>query len=143
MNEMIHLLSNFLLGELSPFSKPHRYLSLRFMANMGAFFLLGFGYILGCRALYHYAEPKWGEVYTLLIIGLTLLVTSLLLFFIGWLLKPKEPHLKEVVSNIEKAISEIPNNELIKKVLANIPLKSAAAILAAVIITSYLKKSSK
>lgn len=143
MMEMIHLLSNYILGDLSPFSRSHRFLSLRFIANLGAIFLLVSGYWLGCRALYNYIEPQWGEVYSLSALGIVLLITSLLLFFIGWLLKPKEPALKEFLSNVEESLCDLPNNEHIKRLMSNIPLKTAAAIFAAVILTSYLKKSSK
>lgn len=143
MIEIIHLISNFILGDLSPFTKPHRFLSLRFISNLGAFFFLAFGYAIGCRALYHYLEPQWGEVYSLLALVTLLLGTSFLLFFIGWLLKPKEPPIKEFVSNVERALSEIPNNEIVKKIVSQISAKTVASIFTVVVVMSYLMKSNK
>jgi hypothetical protein len=143
MSEIIHLVSNFILGELSPFSKPHGFLSLRFIANLGAFFFLVFGYVIGCRALYHYLEPQWGEVYSLLALVTLLFGTSLFLFFIGWLLKPKEPPIKEFVSNVERALSEVPNNEIVKKIMSQVSAKTVASVFAVVVAMSYFMKSNK
>lgn len=143
MSELIHLLANFILGDLSPFSKSRNLFSLRFVANLGAFFFLVFGYVLGFRALYHYLEPQVGEVNTLLVLCAVLILTSLILFFISWLLKPKESPVSQIVQNIEKALTEMPSSKTMKTVISSLSTKSIATIFALAVVTSYLAKSGK
>jgi MFS family permease len=141
MREIINLVSNYLLGDLSPFSKHTGLISLRFISNLGAVFFLVFGYVLGCRALYHYLEPEWGEVYAFLALCALLLTTSLILFLIGWYQKPKEPPIKEFLTNLESGLKDMPNSEFAKKVLSQLSPKTVAALFAFVAVSSYLMKS--
>ena len=143
MREIISLLSTYLVGGLNPFSKSEGLISMRFIANMGAVFLLVFGYVLGSRALYHYIEPQYGEVISLLVLGGLLVITSLLLFTVGWFLKPKEPPIKEFIANIEDTLSKVSDNEIVKKIMAQVSPKSIAAVCAVIIVTSFLSKSKK
>jgi mannose/fructose/N-acetylgalactosamine-specific phosphotransferase system component IID len=143
MREIISLLSTYLVGGLNPFNKPQSLISMRLVANLGAVFLLVFGYVLGSRALYHYLEPQFGEVISLLALCGLLVITSLLLFMIGWCLKPKDPPIKEFIANIEDAISKVPDNEIVKKIMAQVSPKSIAAVCAVVIVTTLLSKSKK
>lgn len=142
MSEVIHFISNYLLKDLSPFSKP-RLFSFRLLANLGALFFLVFGYVLGCRALYHFLEPQWGDVFSLLALCALLLASSLMLFLVGWLLKPKEPPFKDIVSKIEGALSEIPNSETIKNMISKMSPKTIASIFAIVLVTSYFARTKK
>ena len=141
MSQIIHLLASYLVGNLNPISKPQSILSVRFIANLGSFFFLVFGYVMGCRALYHYLLPQWGEVYTFLALGGFLIASSLLLFIIGWILKPKEPPLREFITNVEKALRDVPHNEIVKKITDHVSPKTLAGLFAIVVIASYLTKS--
>jgi hypothetical protein len=143
MSQIIHLVASYLVGNLNPLSKPQSILSVRFIANLGSFFFLVFGYVLGCRALYHYLLPQLGEVYTLLGLGGFLVATSLLLFIIGWFLKPKEPPIREFIANVEKALSDLPHNEIVKKITDHVNPKTLVGLFAIVVVTSYLTKSKK
>jgi hypothetical protein len=142
MSELIHLISNYLLKDLSPFSKPGLF-SFRLLANVGALFFFVFGYVLGCRALYRYLEPQWGDVLSLLALCALLFISSLILFLVSWLLKPKETHLKDYVSKIDDALREIPNNETIKNMISKMSPKTIASIFAIVAVTTYFTRHKK
>jgi hypothetical protein len=143
MSELVQFLSNVILGDLSPFSKSRHFLSVRFLANIGAFFFLVFGYVLGCRALYNYFLPQLGEVNTLLVLCAVLVLTSLFLFFVSWLMKPKESAVHEMVRNVEKAITDMPSNISVKNIISRFSTKTIATIFALAVVTSFLTKSGK
>lgn len=144
MREIINLLSPILLANFNPLSKSKGSAPfIRLTANLGAFFLLIFGYILGCRALYYYLEPTWGEVLSLLALCVLLMVTSFLLFLVGWFLKPKNAPVADFMSAIEKIVSEVPSNEIVKKIVSHVSPKTLISIFAIVALGSYFANFKK
>lgn len=144
MKEIIDLLSRFLFTDLMPLSKPAGLVYTRLMANVGAFFFLVFGYVLGCRALYHYLEPMWGDVLSLLALCGLLIITSCLLFLVGWLLKPsKHPPLTDFISTIEKIAGGLPSGEMVKKIISHISPKTLLAVFTIAAVGSYLSHFNK
>lgn len=143
MKEIIDLLSRFLFADLMPLSKPAGLIYTRFMANLGAFFFLVFGYVLGCRALYHYLEPVWGDVLSLLALGGLLIITSCLLFLAGWLLKPKKPPLTDFIAAMEKIAGGMPSREMVKKIASHISPKTLLAVFIIAAVGSYLSHFKK
>lgn len=98
-----------LLGLLMPFLsqaivKKSENCSHRWAYLIG-FLLMTGAYIVGCVGLYHYLIPVWGETFSLLAVGLGILITSSLFFLIGWLCKPKATPLSKAGSLIETTLS--------------------------------------
>jgi hypothetical protein len=143
MKEIIDLLSRFLFADLMPLSKPVGLVYTRLMANLGAFFFLVFGYVLGCRALYHYLEPMWGDVLSLLALCGLLIVTSCLLFLVGWLLKPKKPPVTDFISAMEKIAGGLPSGEIVKKIISHISPKTLLAVFTIAAVGSCLSHFKK
>lgn len=143
MKDIMELLSRILFHDLSSSPAPRGATFLRLAANLTAFFLLVFGYVLGCRILYHHFKPFWGEEMSLLAICALLLVTSLTLFSVAWVLKPKKPQSTNLVSAIEKTISEIPSHELLKKAASLISPKAVMAVFTVAAIASYFSDSNR
>lgn len=143
MSNIAYLLSSFLLTDLNAILKPKKLVCTRLLVNLGGFIAILVGYVLGCRVLYNYLVPDLGEVLSLAAVCVLLLITSLLLFIIGWFLKPKEPPIKEFIAKIEKSLSEVPNNETVKKIVSQITPKTVIAFFAIAAVTSYLAGSHK
>lgn len=143
MREIMELLSRLIFHDLSPLATPKGPTILRLAANLAGFFFLVFGYVLGCRVLYHYLKPYWGEEASLLAVCSLLLLTSFILFILAWLLKPKKPQPINLISEIEKTISEIPSHEIIKKVASMASPKVVVAIFTVVAMVSYFSNLKK
>ena len=144
MKEIMELLSpRLILNTLSPFAIPKGPTIMRLAANLTAFFLLVFGYVLGCRVLYHYLRPDWGEEMSLLVICGVLFLTSFILFVVSWLLKPKKPLAMNLISAVEKTISEIPSQEILKKVASMVSPKTVIGVFAIAAMASYFSNFKK
>lgn len=143
MINIMALLSRIIFHDLSPSPAPKGPTLMRLAANMAAFFSLVFGYVLGCRVLYHYLKPIWGEEMSLLAISGLLLMTSLVLFGVAWLLKPKKTQATNLVSAVEKTISEIPVHEIIKKAASLVSPKAVMAVFTVAAVASYFSTFSK
>lgn len=143
MIDIMELLSRVIFHDLSPSPAPKGLTFMRLAANLAAFFSLVFGYVLGCRVFYHYLKPIWGEEMSLLAICVLLLITSLVLFSVSWLLKPKKPQPTNLVSAVEKTISEIPTHEIIKKVASMVSPKAIMAVFTIAAVASYFSNLNK
>jgi hypothetical protein len=143
MREIMELLSRFLFTGFSSLETLKRVVFIRLMANLTAFFLLVFGYVLGCRALYHYLNSYGGEMFALLVMGALLFITSLLLFIMAWLLKPKPLPSTNLISIFERILKETPSHEAIKKIGSVIPLKTLIPIFTIAAIYSYFTSHKK
>jgi hypothetical protein len=143
MKDIMELLSRILFHDLSSSPAPRGPTFLRLAANLTAFFLLVFGYVLGCRVLYYHLKPVWGEEMSLLAICALLFVTSLILFSVAWVLKPKKPQSTNLVSAVEKTISEIPSHEILKKAASLISPKAVMAVFTVAAIASYFSDFNK
>jgi hypothetical protein len=143
MINIMELLSRIIFHDLSPSPAPKGPTFIRLAANMAAFFSVVFGYVLGCRVLYHYLKPIWGEEMSLLAICALLFTTSVVLFGIAWLVKPKKPQPTNLVSAVEKTISEIPTHEIIEKVASLVSPKAVMAVFTVAAIASYFSNFNK
>lgn len=143
MKDIMELLSRLIFNDFGSLAAPKGPTILRLVANLTAFFLLVFGYVLGCKVLYHYLKPDWGEEVSLLAICGLLLLTSFILFTVAWLLKPKKPQPTNLISELEKTISEIPSQEIIKKVASMISPKAVMAVFTVVAAASYFSNFKK
>lgn len=143
MKEIMMLLSRFLFTCLNSLEIPKGVIFIRSMAHLTAFFLLVLGYALGCRALYHHLKPQSGEIVSLLVIGSVLLVTSLFLFAIAWLLKPKPSPSTNLISIGEKILREASSEKVIKKIESLVSLKSLISVFAIAAIYSYFTSFKK
>lgn len=143
MKDILELLSCFIFHDSSLLSTPKGPTFLRLGANLTAFFLLAFGYVLGCRVLYHYIKPLWGEELSLLAICGVLLATSIILFIVAWLLKPKKPQPINLISEVEKTISEISSHEILKKVASMVSPKAVIAVFTVAAMASYFSNFNK
>jgi hypothetical protein len=143
MINVMELLSRVIFNDLSSSPAPKGSTFMRLAANMAALFSLVFGYVLGCRVLYHYFKPIWGEEMSLLAICALLLMTSLILFSVAWFLKPKKPQPTNLVSAVEKTISEIPMDEIVKKVASMVSPKAVMAVFTVAAVASYFSNFHK
>lgn len=144
MKGILDLLSpRLILNALSPLAIPKGPTIMRLLSNLAAFFFLVLGYVLGCRVLYHYLKPDWGEEGSLLVICSLLLLTSFILFIVAWALKPKKPQPIDLISEIEKTISEIPTHEIVKKVASMVSPKAVMAVFTFVAMASYFSNLKK
>lgn len=143
MINTLELLSRVIFHDLSPTPAPKAPLFMRLAANMAAFFSLVFGYVLGCRILYHYLKPNWGEEMSLLAICALLLMSSVVLFGVAWLLKPKKTQSTNLVSVVEKTISEIPTHEILEKVASLVSPKAVMAVFTIAAVASYFSNFNK
>lgn len=143
MREIMGLLSRLLFNDLSPLTISKGPILMRLAANLTAFFLLVLGYVLGCRVLYYYLEPYWGEALSLLAICGLLFITSFFLFILAWFLKPKTPPLTNFISGIEKTLNEIPSHEILKKVASMVSPKTVVAVFTLAAMISYFSNFKK
>lgn len=143
MKDILELLSRFIFHDSSLLSTSKGPTFLRLAANLTAFFLLVFVYVLGCKVLYHYIKPLWGEDMSLLAICGLLLATSLILFIFAWALKPKKPQPANLIAEVEKTIDEISSHEIVKKVGSLITPKAVMAAFTVAFITSYFTNFKK
>jgi hypothetical protein len=143
MINIMELLSRIIFHDLSPSPAPKAPTFLRLAANVAAFFSLVFGYVLGCRILYYYLKPTWGEEMSLLTICALLLMTSVVLFGVAWFLKPKKSQSTNLVSAVEKTISEIPTHEIINKVASLVSPKAVMAVFTVAAVASYFSNFNK
>lgn len=116
MKNLLELLSHFLLKDLGPTPQPQGAAPVRLIANLVGFCSLIYGYVLGCRVLYHYFETHWGEEGALVVLCLFLTATSILLFTVGWILKPRPSPSKNMFTALEKTVNELPDLEILKKI---------------------------
>ncbi len=116
MKNLLELLSHFLLKDLAPVPQQQGSGSVRLIANLVAFCALIYGYVLGCRLLYYYVEPYWGEEGASAVLCLFLMATSILLFTVGWALKPKPSPSKNMLTALEKTFNDLPDLEILKKI---------------------------
>lgn len=100
----MHFLSSVISYLLSPNTEAKKHECMRLVITSIAGLALFGGYILGCFALYNYLLPELGNVLALASLGIVLLVTSLLLFLIGWSLKPK-PTVLSLHPKLENALT--------------------------------------
>jgi len=143
MKDVMELLSRLIFQNYSPLTQSKGPFLLRLGANLTAFFLLVFGYVLGCRVLYDYIRPLWGEELSLLAICGVLVLTSFILFMIAWFLKPKKPQPAAFISEIEKTIRELPSHEIVKKVASLISPKAVMAVFTVAAMVSYFSNFKK
>lgn len=143
MKDVMELLSRLMFQNYSPLNQSKGPILLRLGANLTAFFLLVFGYVLGCKVLYDYISPSWGEELSLLAISGVLILTSSILFMVAWFLKPKKPQPIALISEIEKTIREIPNHEIIRKVASMISPKAVMAVFTVAVMVSYFSNFKK
>lgn len=137
------LLSNLLFKDLNPWVIPKGPIFVRLMANLAAFISLVSGYVLGCKLLYFYLEPFWGETLSLLAICGLLFLTSFFLFVIAWLLRPKASPSANFIAEMEKTLSEIPSHEILKKVSSLVSPKTVMTVFTLAAMTSYFFNSKK
>lgn len=143
MKDIMELLSRLLFTDFNPLSMSKGPILIRILVNLTAFFTLVFGYVLGCKVLYQYLIPFWGEPVALLAICGVLLITSLLLFIVAWLLKPKPVSSMNFVSELEKTLEDLPSKEIIKKVASMVSPKAVAAVFVLATVASYFSKFKK
>jgi hypothetical protein len=137
MREIIELLSRFLFTGLNSLETLKGLVFIRLMANLTAFFLMVFGYVLGCKALYYYLNSYGGEIFSLRVMGALLFTTSLLLFIMVWLLKPKPLPSTNLISIFERILKETTSHEAIKKISSVVPFKTFIPIFTIAAIYSY------
>lgn len=143
MKDIMELLSRLLFTDFNPISMLKGPVLIRILLNLAAFFTLIFGYVLGCKVLYHYLIPYWGEPVALLVICGVLLVTSFLLFIVAWFLKPKPVPAMNFVSELEKTLGDLPTKEIIKKVASMVSPKTVATVFVLATAASYFSKFKK
>lgn len=100
MNMLLPLASSVLSRVPSVEQRSCRFYRSASIALLGA-------YAFGCIGLYFYLLPEWGKAFSLLAIGAILLLTSGILFGIGWFLKPKSTPLAKVESLMEKGVGAL------------------------------------
>lgn len=141
MKSILELLSRLFLKDMGGSVPGKGSLSMRIITNVMAVFSLTFAYVLGCRAFYHYLEPEWGEMGSLSILGGLLASTSILLWIVSWMLKPKDSTSAKVMTALEKAVEGIPLQSIIKKV-TEIP-KGSLTLLGVAFLAYYLSSHTK
>jgi hypothetical protein len=141
MKNILELLSRFFLRDMGDSIPGKSSLSMRIITNVMAVFSLIFAYVLGCRAFYHYLEPEWGEMGSLSILGGFLASTSILLWIVSWMLKPKDSTSTKVITAIEKAVEGIPLQGMVKKV-TDMP-KDSLMLLGVAFLAYYLSSHTK
>lgn len=142
MNILSPLISNLLISAVNPFSRPPEHTYARITVKIIASLLLILAYVLGCIALYNYLAPCLGEALSLLALCSVFLGTSLILFIVGWCLKPKSKLPISMPPMIEKAIDHIPSSKDINKALHDVsPLPLVGLVVAVGVISYFMSKS--
>ena len=140
---MASMLAKFLLTLIGP---PDHKCGRLIIMGIGFLSLL-IGYVLGCFALYYYLLPEIGDVLTLMSLGGFFLITSLLLFFVGWLLKPKKKFLGGIESLhpiLESVLRPVVGEKESQKLLSALPNHlPLVALVVGVGVASYLASQAK
>ncbi|MBS0186362.1 MAG: hypothetical protein JSS34_08630 [Proteobacteria bacterium] len=140
---MSPLITKFLLTLVGP-PKPN--CGKIIAQKLGVVFLL-IGFIFGCFCLYHFLIPEIGRVLTLAFLGGIFLSLSLILFFVGWLLKPKNkmlPALETVHPILENVLTPVLGEKESKHLLSTLPHHLPLVSLVALVgLASYWASHSK
>ncbi|HQS84238.1 MAG: hypothetical protein B7Y25_04700 [Alphaproteobacteria bacterium 16-39-46] len=128
---MIPVIAKLLLSLAAP-PKPK---CGKIVAYATASLFLLVGSVVACFSLYHYLIPEIGQVLTLAFLASIFLSISLLLFFVGWLLRPKNKILTPlesmhpILENVLKpVIGEKESHQLLASLPHHLPLVSLVAL---------------
>lgn len=150
MTDIIGLVSRLIVNDFNPLAFKKGPALMMVLINFSAFIILGVGYVIGCKVLYRYLIPYYGETLAMLAICGVLVVTSLVLFISAWLLKPKPVSAMNYISEIENTVrslsgkvSDLSGKDIMKKAASFATPKAVATVFAIAILASYFSHSKK
>ncbi|MBX9805248.1 MAG: hypothetical protein K2Y18_05800 [Alphaproteobacteria bacterium] len=150
MTDIIGLVSRLIVNDFNPLAFKKGPALMMVLINLSAVIVLGVGYVIGCKVLYHHFLPNYGETMALLAICGVLVVTSMLLFIAAWFLKPKPASAMNFISEIENTVrdlsgkvSDISGKDIMKKAASLATPKAVVTVFALAILASYFSHSRK
>jgi hypothetical protein len=124
-------------------TKQDHFFSRRWIANISAFFILMSSCTLGCFAAYHHFSAGWGKTGTLCLLAAILFLTSLILYGISWLLKPKKNFSRDIILLLGQALYQIRQSNILKNVFSGVYFKVLAGVFLMILLIVWEKRHQK
>jgi len=97
-------------------------------------------YVLGCLAMYHYFSADWGKTAALCLLAAVLFLTSLILYGISWLLKPKKNFPGDIMQSLGKSFDLIHQANILKNMFSGVFSKVLGSVLLMIMFIIWEKR---
>jgi hypothetical protein len=133
--QALYTLFSYFLG-----IKSNHFLLKTWISNISASFILMSSYVLGCLAMYHYFSADWGKTAALCLLAAVLFLTSLILYGISWLLKPKKNFPGDIMQSLGKSFDLIHQANILKNMFSGVFSKVLGSVLLMIMFIIWEKR---